>query len=262
MANSVTGSLLRDTPSQQTHAQSHSHPFLRSLPWSLFCVSHDLCSVLDCLNGFRCAIGCHSFHRIFGSTFLPTSGSRQASSSGNMASISSRKTHNFFGLSLSLFNLARQIRWLVSCPLRVNLHAVVVQQRRAATRLLYNCQDTSIFTLQRPPCTCDLQSAVIACVSVFFCFRHSTRTQFLHASAFTDHRILSFFFEQIHHKDRRQLQLFQRQALHDCTASYVCARSRHVFMCRRSETSTYGLCKAADVQRSGPGPGRRAHEAV
>ena len=31
-----------------------------------------------------------------------------------------------------------------------------------------------------------------------------------------------------------------------------------VFMCRRSETSTFGLCKAADVQRCGPGPGRRA----
>ena len=40
------------------------------------------------------------------------------------------------------------------------------------------------------------------------------------------------------------------------------ARSLFVFMCRRSETNTYGLCKAADVQRSGPGPGRRAHEAV
>ena len=33
-------------------------------------------------------------------------------------------------------------------------------------------------------------------------------------------------------------------------------------MCRWSETSTFGLCKAADVQRSGPGPGRRAHEAA
>ena len=40
------------------------------------------------------------------------------------------------------------------------------------------------------------------------------------------------------------------------------ARSLFVFMCRRSETSTCGLCKAADVQRSGPGPGRRAPEAV
>ena len=32
--------------------------------------------------------------------------------------------------------------------------------------------------------------------------------------------------------------------------------------CRRSETSTFGLCKAADVQRSGPGPGGRTREAV
>ena len=57
-----TGSLLRDTPLQQTRAQSHTHPFLRSLPWSLFCVSLDLCSLLECLNGFRCVTGCHSFH--------------------------------------------------------------------------------------------------------------------------------------------------------------------------------------------------------
>ena len=82
----------------------------------------------------------------------------------------------------------------------------------------------------------------------------------------------STVFEHIHHKDRRQLQLFHRLALHDRTASYVCARSRHICsisfwslctdMYRRSETSTCGLCKAADVQRSGPGPGRRTREAV
>ena len=41
VANSGTGSLVRETPHQQTPAQSHSHPFLRSLPWSLFCVSHN-----------------------------------------------------------------------------------------------------------------------------------------------------------------------------------------------------------------------------
>ena len=32
-------------PLQQPPTQSHSHPLLRSLPWSLFCVVHDLCSV-------------------------------------------------------------------------------------------------------------------------------------------------------------------------------------------------------------------------
>ena len=54
----------------------------------------------------------------------------------------------------------------------------MVQQRRAAARLLCNSQDTSILTPQWPPCLCDLQSTTIACVSVFFCVRHSTRTQF------------------------------------------------------------------------------------
>ena len=209
LVKSGTGSLLRETPLQQTRAQSLSHPFFRSVPWSLFCVSHYLfCSVLECLNGFRCVTGCHSFHRIFGSTFYPKAdpGKPRAVQHGDL--VISRKTHNFFGLSLSLFYLARheffggvsqsalirktQIRWLVSCPLRVNFNAVVVQQRRAATRLFCNCQGTGIFTPQWPPCTCDLQSTFIACVSDVFCVWHSTRTQFLHASAITDHRIHSF----------------------------------------------------------------------
>ena len=43
---------------------------------------------------------------------------------------------------------------------------------------------------------------------------------------------------------------------------HICSVSLFVFTCRRSETSTFGLCTAADVRRSGPGPGRRAHEAV
>ena len=67
--------------SSQSFAQSHSHPFLRSLPW--FCSVSPMISVLclaellECLNGFSshesCVTGCHSFHRIFGSTFLPRS---------------------------------------------------------------------------------------------------------------------------------------------------------------------------------------------
>ena len=48
----------------------------------------------------------------------------------------------------------------------------------------------------------------------------------------------------------------------DVLTGHICSVSLLVFTCRRSETSTFGLCKAADVQRSGPGPGRRAHEAV
>ena len=41
----VPGVLCEKPLPQQTRAQSHSHPFLRSLPWSLFCVSHDISSV-------------------------------------------------------------------------------------------------------------------------------------------------------------------------------------------------------------------------
>ena len=39
----------------------------------------------------------------------------------------------------------------------------------------------------------------------------------------------STVFKHIHHKDRRQQQLFQWLALHDCTASYVRSRSKHIF---------------------------------
>ena len=91
-----------------------------------------------------------------------------------------RHTISLACLSFCLDSQDTQIRWLVSCPLRVNLNAVVVQQRRATTRLLCYCPDTGIMP-QWPPCACDLLSTVIACVSVFFCVRHSTRTQFLHA---------------------------------------------------------------------------------
>ena len=63
----------------------------------------------------------------------------------------------------------------------------------------------------------------LLCISVFFfCFRRCTRTH--QCSRITE----STVFEHIHHKDRRQLQLFQRLALNDRTASYVCARSRHI----------------------------------
>ena len=40
----------------------------------------------------------------------------------------------------------------------------------------------------------------------------------------------------------------------DVSTGHFCSVSLFVFTCRRSETSTFGLCKAADVQRSGPGP--------
>ena len=47
----------------------------------------------------------------------------------------------------------------------------------------------------------------------------------------------------------------------DVLTGHICSVSL-VFMCRQGETSTFGLCKAADVQRSGPGPRKRAHEAA
>ena len=138
-----------------------------------------------------------------------------------------------------------------------------------APRLLCYCQDTGIFTLGH-------RARVIFRVPSLLVFPCSFASGTARARSFCTHErsrtTESTVFEHIHHKDRRQLQLFHRLALHDRTASYVCARSRHICsisfwslctdMYRRIETSTCRLCKAADVQRSGPGPGRRAHEAV
>ena len=46
----------------------------------------------------------------------------------------------------------------------------------------------------------------------------------------------------------------------DILTRHICSVSLCVFLCRWSETSTFGLCRAADVRRSGPGPGGRTHE--
>ena len=56
---------------------------------------------------------------------------------------------------------------------------------------------------------------------------HSTRTQFLHASAITADEHHNF--QHLLHLDRRQLQLSRRHWLHGCTASYVRSRSRQIF---------------------------------
>ena len=37
----------------------------------------------------------------------------------------------------------------------------------------------------------------------------------------------------------------------DVLTGHICSVSLFVFMCRRSETSTFGVCKAADVQWTG-----------
>ena len=60
----------------------------------------------------------------------------------------------------------------------------------------------------------------------------------------------SSVFKEIHHKDRRQLQLSKRRWLHDCTASYVGGVS-----------PSWSLRGGTRVS-SGLGPGRRAQEAA
>ena len=65
-----------------------------------------------------------------------------------------------------------------------------------------------------------------------FVFPCSCASGAAHARSFCTHRCSriteSTVFKRTHHKDRRQLQLFRRLALHDRTASCVCARSRHI----------------------------------
>ena len=153
-----------------------------------FGLSHDLCSVLECL--FERFQVCDRFSFVSPRFWLHLFTHKRIPASFEQwqhgEHIISQNTRIHWILARHA-----QIRWLVSCPSRVIFNAVVVQQRRAATRLLCNCQDTGILTPQWPPCTCDLQSTVIACVSVFCCFWHSTRMPFMHATAFTDHRIHS-----------------------------------------------------------------------
>ena len=136
----VPGVLCEKPLPQQTLAQSHSHPFLRSLPWSLFCVSHDISSV-PCSNSwdvFRC--GCHSFHRIFGSIFRPHADSgKPRATIARPALVSFHKTHEFIGLFY---------RQPITSQCQRHDGATAAALCRAATRLLYICQDTHILTLQ------------------------------------------------------------------------------------------------------------------
>ena len=103
----VPGALCENHFPQQTRAQSHSHPFLRSLPWSLFCVSHDISSV-PCSNSwdvFRCC--CHSFHRIFGSIFHPHADSgKPRATIARQALVYSHKKLEFVSLFFSTHNKA------------------------------------------------------------------------------------------------------------------------------------------------------------
>ena len=122
--------------------------------------------------------GCHSFHRVFGSTFHPQADpGKPRITIARQALVSTRKTHESFGLFCRLPITSQYPR---------HDGATAAPQRRAATRLLWYCQDTGILTPQWPPCACDLQSTAIACVSVFsasgtararsFCTHERSRT--------------------------------------------------------------------------------------
>ena len=120
-------------------------------------------------------------------------------------SVLSGKTHEFCGFSVCLNSQERdKIRWLVSCPLRVNLNAVVVQQCIAATRLPCNCQETGIVTHSGH------RARVIFRVPSLLVFPCSLASSTARARSFCTQ------------------QRFHRLVLHDRTASYVCARSRHI----------------------------------
>ena len=223
--------------------------------------------------------GCHSFpcclvfHRIFrldSSPWRPRCSHHRRCT----AILSSLARHKFVGVSLSLSFLATHrftgfsqsvLSTITQIPGLCLVHDESTSTRSwCAARL-----DGSFVTVKSSRLSGHrarvilLQSIIIALYFGVFFAPGAARARSVctyRCSRITE----STVFKRTHHKDQRQLQLFQRLALHDCTASCVCARSRHIcsiFFCL-CETSTCGLCKAADVQRSGPGPGRRAHEAA
>ena len=95
----------RPIPNKPLHYRTRTRSFgLSRGLCSVSCMISVLClaELLQCFSSHEsCVTGCHSFHRIFGSTFLRTSGSRQVSSRNTIARqalVSSRKTHEFVGL--------------------------------------------------------------------------------------------------------------------------------------------------------------------
>ena len=170
----------------------HNRTRTRSFGLSPFCVVHDLCSV-----SWRFAsmfqffvrdrlsfVSPHFWLDLFCTQADP---GKPRTTIARKALVSSRKTHDFVGLFSTIHQKS------ISAPRRRHGGATAAPQRRVATRLLCNCQDTRILTSQWPPCTCESCCRVssLLSISVFFCVRHSTRTQFLHAPAITDHRIHS-----------------------------------------------------------------------
>ena len=125
-----------------------------------FGLSHGLCSVspmisvqclvelLECLNGFisheSSVTGSHLFHRFFGSTFLPTSGSRQASSQDRTASV----------------GLSHDTRVCWSLLTTHNKSISAPRRSRTAEQLhgpaLGVSPGTHILASRWPPCMCEL----------------------------------------------------------------------------------------------------------
>ena len=250
-AKSDPGSLLPET---LTNKPLHNRIRTRS-----FGLSHGLCSVwcvisvlclaelLQCFSSHEsCVTGCH-FTAFFGSTFLHTSGSRQASNHDRTASV-------------GLFSQDTRVCWsLLDNPPQVNICATTAARRRRSAEH----QHGSFATVKTHASS--RLSGHRARVNLFAESRHC----FVFRCSFSSGTARARSFSA--HPSQRSTAAAALQAslaarLHGklCEISF----KTHLLgltwdpSCRQSETSTFGLCKAADVQRSGPRPGRRAHEAV
>ena len=65
----------------------------------------------------------------------------------------------------------------------------------------------------------------LLCISVVFCVQHSTRTQFLHASAITDHRIHSFQAHPSQRSTAAALPVAGAARLHGKLCEYIFSAS-------------------------------------
>ena len=164
--------------------------------------------MLEFWNGFRCVTGCHSFHRFFWLHFSPTSGSRQAPNHDRTASVGLHSQDTRVVWSL----LSTTHHKLISAPRRRRSaeqpHGSFVVVKTQASSRTSGHRARVIFTvLPLLVFPCSFASGTARARS--FCTHERSRT--------TE----STVFEHIHHKDRRQLQLFQRLPLRRGRASFV-----------------------------------------
>ena len=149
---------------------------------SVLCLSE----LLQCFSSHEtCVAGYHSFHRMFGWNSLHTSGSRQASNHDRTASV-------------GLFSQDTRVCWsLLGDPSQGNIRATTAPRRRRSAEQLHGSfvsvktHASSRLSGHRALVNFVAGSRHCFVCRWFFCVRHSTRTQFLHASAITDHRIHS-----------------------------------------------------------------------